>query len=44
MHKKDNGWAIMMDLSKASETINHEFLIVKLNAYNFSRSSLVNYQ
>ena len=36
---KGYGAAILMDLSNAFETINHELLIAKLHAYGFTRES-----
>ena len=40
LDKKGYGGAILMDLSKAFDTINHELLIAKLEAYGFSNESL----
>ena len=40
LDNKGYGGAILMDLSKAFDVLNHELLIAKLNAYGFSHSSL----
>ena len=40
LDKKGFAGAVLMDLPKAFDTINHELLIAKLNAYGFSEPSL----
>ena len=40
LDKKGFSGAVLMDFSKAFDTINHEILIAKLDAYSFSKKSL----
>ena len=40
LDKKGFAGAMLMDLSKAFDTIDHNLLIAKLNAYGFSKSAL----
>ena len=41
LDNKGYGAAVLMDLSKAFDTINHELLIAKLHAYGFTKESLI---
>ena len=36
LDKKEYAGALLMDLSKAFDTINHDLLLAKLSAYGFS--------
>ena len=40
LDSKGYGDAVLMDLSKAFDTINHDLLIAKLHAHGFSKESL----
>ena len=41
LNKKGYAGAISMNLSKAFDTINHELLLARLYAYDFSKNSLL---
>ena len=40
LDKKGYGGAVLMELSKAFDTLNHNFLLAKLHAYSFTTESL----
>ena len=40
LDNKGNAGAMLMDLSKAFDTLNHDLLIAKLHVYGFSKNAL----
>ena len=40
LDNKGYAGAVLMDLSKAFDTLNHDLLIAKLHAYGFSKKAL----
>ena len=40
LDKNGHAGAVLMDLSKAFDTLNHDLLLAKLNAYGFSNPKL----
>ena len=40
LDKEENMSSIFMDLSKASDAINHDLLLAKVKAYGFSKQAL----
>ena len=40
LDRRGHGGAVLMDLSKAFDTLNHDLLIAKLQAYGFDYNAL----